>query len=226
MSRERLLDIAVATLVLCALVTTTLVVRREFFVGMASAAVPSRIKEWRDYSRDGHRMGPADAPVSVIVFSDFQCPYCAALMEGLRTLRSEHPREVAVIYRHFPLASHKAAVAAVRASECAAAQGRFEAYHDALFAGRDSIGHLPWESFAREAGITDLPRFRECAAETGPLPALARDTVAGKRLEVTGTPTLLINETRLQGLPPMDTLRSYVQRALETAQQSLVDASR
>lgn len=216
MSTDRLLNVAVSVLTLCALVTTGLVVRREFFSPRAASAAPTRIATWQAYAREGHRMGPAEAPVTIVVFSDFQCPYCAVLMERLGTLRKAHPTEVTVVYRHFPVAGHQHARQAARASECAGDQGRFEAFHDALFAERDSIGVVPWDRFAATAGVGDLPKFRECAMATGPVPALGRDTLAGKQLYVAGTPTLLINERRIQGAPPMDSLEIFVQRALRS----------
>lgn len=213
MSAERLLNVAVAALTACALVTTGLVVRRELFTPRAASAAPTQVSSWRGFAREGRRMGPAGAPVTVVVFSDFQCPYCAVLMERLKTLRSSHPADVAVVYRHFPVTGHTHAVAAARASECAGDQGRFEAYHDALFAAGDSIGVVPWERFAAAAGVPDLPRFRACAAGTAPLPALARDSAAARELRVSGTPTLLINGLRMVGAPPMDSLEAYVRRA-------------
>lgn len=208
------MNVAVAVLTACALVTTGMVVRREFFPAAGVAATgTSLVPAWRAYAREGHRMGPDAAPVTIVVFSDFQCPYCGVLMERLRALRSAHSSEVAVVYRHFPVDGHTHAVAAARASECAGAQGRFEAYHDALFAARDSIGRVPWERFAAEAGVRDLAGFRACAGGSGTVPALVRDSAAGRELRVSGTPTLLINELRLVGTPPMDSLESYVRAA-------------
>ncbi len=218
MSTDRLLNVAVGVLTVCALVTTGLVVRRELSTPRA-AAVPGtiRIPTWHAFAREGHRMGPAEAPVKIVVFSDFQCPYCAVLMERLRMVREARPTEVAVVYRHFPIDGHRHAVPAARASECAAEQGRFEPFHDALFAAQDSIGAFSWDRFATTAGVGDLPRFNACAAATGPVPALGRDTLAGNQLYVTGTPTLLINERRLQGVPSMDSLEVYVRQALRSA---------
>jgi protein-disulfide isomerase len=216
--RARVQDAALVILTLCALTTTALVARRELFPprAQAQAPPPARVEGWREYARDGHRMGPERAPVSIVVFSDFQCPYCAVLMARLREVRGAYPGEVSVVYRHFPLPTHPHAVAAARASECASAQGRFEAFHDALFAAQDSIGILGWDRFAAAAGVADLPRFAACAAATAPIPALERDTVAGRRLRVSGTPTVLINELRFQGALPTDTLHAYVRRALGT----------
>lgn len=213
------MNVAVGVLTACALVTTGLVVRRELAAPRtASAAAPVRIQGWHEFARQGQRMGPPKAPVTIVVFSDFQCPYCAVAMERLRQVRSAHPTEVAVVYRHFPVAGHRHAVAAARASECAGEQGRFEPFHDALFAAsRDSIGIVPWERYAEASGVADLPKFRECANGSGPVPALARDTLAARKLYVSGTPTLLINGLRVVGAPPMDSLEAYVGRALRAS---------
>jgi protein-disulfide isomerase len=215
---ERLLNAAVAILTGCALVVTALVVRRELATPRPASSAPMQIPSWRSFAQSGHRMGPAKAPVTIVVFSDFQCPYCAVLMERLQKVRSARPAEVAVVYRHFPVAGHAHAVAAARASECAGEQGRFEPFHDALFAAPpDSIGNVPWERYAEAAGVGDLSKFRECASATGPLTALARDTLAARKLYVNATPTMLINGLRVVGAPSMDSLEAYVGRALRSS---------
>jgi protein-disulfide isomerase len=117
------------------------------------------------------------------------------------------------VYRHYPLSTHPHARAAAKASECAGAQGRFEPFHDALFASTDSIGVVPWERFARIAGVPDVTRFKACAASEASVPALALDTAAGHELQVTGTPTMLVNERLITGVPPMDTLEAFVRQA-------------
>ena len=123
MKQESLLNVSLVMLVACAAVTTALVVRREVFLVHPAQTRPRTIPEWRDFSRDGHRMGPQKAPVTIVVFSDFQCPYCALLMDRLGVLRAKYPRDVAVVYRHYPLVEHRYSMAAARASECAASQG-------------------------------------------------------------------------------------------------------
>lgn len=212
--RERVLNGALVVLTLCAVIVTGLVVRREFFAPPPGQPRATTVEDWREYARDGHRMGPADAPVTVVVFSDFQCRFCAVLMASLRDLRNAYPDEVAVVYRHFPLSNHEHAAAAARASECAGAQGRFEPFHDALFASQDSIGAISWDRFASEAGVKDLAAFRACTMNSAPSPALARDSAAGGRLRVSGTPTLLINDQRFQGALPPPILDEHVRRAL------------
>ncbi|HEX5727256.1 MAG TPA: thioredoxin domain-containing protein, partial [Longimicrobiaceae bacterium] len=205
---------------LCAVIVTALVVRRELFPPRPAAPPPQEVAQvsgWRAYAANGHRFGPADAPVSIVVFSDFQCPACRALVTQLRVIRAEFAGQVAVVHRHSPLRIHPFAVEAARASECAAAQGRFEAYHDALFVDQPSIGLAPWSRFAANAAVPDLPAFERCVTTPGPVPALERDTLDAKALRVAGTPTVLVNGLRFTGTPPLDTLRAYVRRAVSAA---------
>lgn len=214
--QERALNVALLVLTACALVVTGLVVRREVVdpPARAHAARPVEVVSWREYGREGHRMGPPTARVTVVVFSDFQCPYCGALMRSLHEVRAAFPDEVAVVYRHYPLPNHPHALGAARASDCAATQGRFIEYHDALFAAQDSIGLVEWSRFAVSAGIQDLEAFQACAADTARSARIVRDVSAGGRLRVTGTPTLLINGLRFQGAMPAETLAAHVRRAL------------
>ena len=214
MNHERLIDAAMVVLVGCALVVTGLVVRRELFSKPTLPQPPQRVEDWREYARSGNRIGPADAAVTIVVFSDFECGFCAVAAERMRALRQEYPSDLAVVYRHFPLRTHAHAVPAARASECAAAQGRFEPFHDALFNQQDSIGAIPWARYAVVAGVEDLRGFDRCVNSATDVAALERDTVAGNRLGVRGTPTILVNDKRLRGAPPLDTLRHYVERAL------------
>lgn len=217
MRRERWLDLAVGVTVLCAVTVTTLVVRREIFKpNRAHAqAIPTRtVRDWRRYAAVGHATGPADAPVVITEFSDFQCPFCRELAGRLTRLRAHYPNRVRLVYRHFPLARHPQALAGARASECAARQGRFLSFHDALFANQDSLGIAPWTHYALLAGIADTSVFHACVVDSAPVPALARDTIAGHRLGVLGTPTLLINDLLIQGALPYDSLDTLVEGML------------
>ncbi len=198
--------------VICAVIITALVVRREFF-----SAPPQRqhefVTDWRGYAAHGQRMGATRAPVTVVVFSDFQCPACRVLADHLRAIRAEHPERVVVVYRHYPLPNHPFAAAAARASECAGEQGQFEAYHDALFQGQETIGSMLWTHFATSAKVPDLPAFERCVSGRSPVNALDRDVLSARQLGVEVTPTVLINGVRLDGTPPLEVLRRYVQRA-------------
>lgn len=201
-------------LVLCALTVTGSTLRRE----LQSPPRPVETqKDWLTYSKTGHRFGSANGRVVIVEFSDFQCPACAMFEKRLADLRKRYPNDLTLIYRHFPLDNHQFAAAAAQASECASAQSRFEAMHDALFAGRDSLGERSWSSFASNAGVSDIPKFEACMADSGATAPVRVDIEAGKRLGIRGTPTLLLDGHRITGVLPLDTLDAMIQRALRVA---------
>jgi protein-disulfide isomerase len=198
---------------LCAVTVTALVVRREL-VSSERPSLPEpdqvvMVPEWREYAAHGHRTGPEDATVTFVVFSDYQCPACRALEENLAILRAEFP-SLAVVTRHFPLPIHNSAIAAVRASECAALQDSFYDFHRVLFADQQRIGFWDWKAFAVTAGVPDVRSFEQCASAAGPIAALARDTLAGKTLGIFATPTILINGLRMVGSPSLLRLRELI----------------
>jgi protein-disulfide isomerase len=210
--------LSTAVLVMCAIIVTGLLARRELAPSstLSPSDVPVRVSEWRDYGVEGARMGPPNTPVTIVVFSDFQCPACRVLADRLRTVRGERGKDIAVVHRHHPLRSHPHAGMAARASECAARQGRFEAMHDALFQAQSSIGNRPWGEFAKDARIGDLPEFGRCMEDGGVDSVLARDAALASRLGVEATPTFLINDMRFVGALPLSTLEHHIARAVRT----------
>lgn len=151
-----------------------------------------------------HRvLGPADAPVSLVVFSDFQCPACAATEPLLKNLMARHEGRIRLSFRHNPLRMHRWAVHAVQAAEAAGAQGKFWPYHDILFERqRDWAGDqdpLPmFLSYARELGL-DEERFRRDVVESRWDGLREADVAVARRNNVRATPTIFINGNRLVG---------------------------
>lgn len=200
---ERFQNAVTAVVALCALAVTGLVLRREVFASSAGPQAEVRtVQGWQALARAGNPMGPAQPRVRVVEFSDFQCPFCAQAAMDLKQLRRKYPGQVAVIYRHFPLPAHRYAQTAAVASECAAEQGRFEAYHDLLFASQDSIGVTAWDTYADRAGVTDLPRFRGCLAGSSAAARVDRDRDIATRLGTRGTPTFVVNGKMFSGSNP------------------------
>jgi protein-disulfide isomerase len=202
--KPKLPDLATGLMVCCALVITAAVVRREFFPAPAVAAQPDTkprpADNWDQLSAAGQRMGPVRAPVQIVEFSDFQCPFCATFAETLRKLRAKYPDRVAVLYRHFPLEEiHPHARTAALATECAAQQGRFEAYHDRLFAQQDSIGSKAWERFAAEAGVGDVDAFTRCMRDERLLANVDRDKELADATGIRLTPSIIIDGTLIPG---------------------------
>jgi protein-disulfide isomerase len=208
-----------AILVVCALVTTGLVARREFFTlpgGSVQAATqePVFIENWRSELGHGVRLGSTSAPVQLIEFADFECPYCGEFHRKLKQLRERYPTQVSLTYMHFPIQGHRFALPAARVSECAAEQGRFEAMHDQLFGGQDSFGLKPWSDYATAAGVPDLAAFDLCIKRTDPVPRIEEDKELGTKLDLKGTPTLIVNGWMLAQPPTPEELDAMVKAVL------------
>ena len=214
------LDTAItAILVICALLTTALLIRREFFAappatGKAAESVPIFVNEWETQLNAGARMGPVDAPVKLIEFADFECPYCSIFHDTLKTLRERHPEQISVTYVHYPLPMHRFAEGAARAAECASKQGRFEAMHDRLFAGQSSFGLKPWTDFASVAGVPNMEAFKICVEDTVPIPALTAGKALAEKLAINATPTLIVNGWQLTRPPSVEELERMVASVL------------
>ena len=210
--------VVTVTLVVCALLTTSLVVRREFFTpflnGTRAEQQPRYIQEWRTDLAKGIRMGLADAPVQILEFADFECPFCASFHKDLKALRARYPTQLAVTYVHFPLPGHRFALPAARVAECAGDQGRFEAMYDVLFEQQDQFGLKPWSDFASEAGVADASAFETCIKRVDPIPRVTNGKALGNELDVQGTPTIIISGWKLGRPPTEQELDQMVQRIL------------
>jgi protein-disulfide isomerase len=155
-------------------------------------------------------MGPVQAPVQLLEFADFECPYCANLHKDVKALRVRYPFQVALTFVHFPLPMHRFAVPAAKVAECAGDQGRFEPIYDLLFEQQDKFGLKPWSEFASEAGITDNAAFETCVKRTEPILRVTEGKALGSQLDVQGTPTVVINGWKLGRPPTLDELDRMV----------------
>ena len=211
---EAIWNAATAVVMTLAVITGTLRLRAEF---LGRTAVPPAVRtrivsNWREFSTAGTRMGPANTAVTIVEFSDFQCPFCRIASGDLHNLRHRYPDHVSVVYRHFPIHTH--AREAAIAAECAGRVGSFEAFHDRLFAQPDSIGAKRWIRFAVEAGILDAVQFARCLSTRSVAVLVNQDSAAAVALGVEGTPTILINDLMVIGDPGFEQLNEYVKAAL------------
>lgn len=170
---------------------------------------------WRTYAAKGNRIGPADAKVVILELTDYQCPACARFEPTIRAVQEKYPRDVAVIYRHYPLdRPHPNAHAAAIASECAATQGSFESMHHTLFKRHRDFGSISWREFASEAGVPALDRFDGCMKDSSTAFRVAEDRKFAADIEAKATPTLFVNDVRFTGSVHPETLDSLVRVAL------------
>lgn len=215
---KRASDVATVVLGFGALLVSGMVVHREWAGERGSNTAVREVGEWEAVAATGTVLGDPDAPVRIVEFSDFQCPFCARVQSRLSDLRQRHPGKIAIVYRHFPLpAIHSHAVTAGIAAECAGEQGRFEPYHDALFQGQEVLGVRPWNDFAAEAGVADLERFDQCVAEERYRERLARDTRAGEEIGVDATPAFLVGNRLIVGTTAAELLDEWVAEAIREA---------
>lgn len=165
------------------------------------------------YAGGRPRLGPDDAPVTIVVFSDFACRYCQAAAADLAKLRRRWPGTVAVVMRHFPILDHgwPAALTAV----CAARQGRLEAVQRVLFRDADAFGAKPWAAYAWEIGVRDTSAFSRCLTDAATVEIVRLDVQAAEDLGIHATPAILVGRTLFLGNPGARRLRSSVLSSIE-----------
>ena len=166
--------------------------------------------------------GPSDAWVTVIEFSDFECPFCGDAAPLVSAILAELPADLRVLYRHFPLPQHPRAVPAALAAECARAQGpapdgHFWAMHDELFAHQTALLDAHLATYAGRIAGLDTTAWTACLATQPPRDRITADASSASSLGVPGTPTFVVNGTPVVG---GGGLRTAVQAALAYARQS------
>jgi protein-disulfide isomerase len=181
-------------------------------------AAPTRAPEIDDTAVDvaldgAPARGPNRAPVTIALFSDFECPYCVKAEATLRALEATYPRQVRVAFRHRPLPMHEHARLAAKASLAAEAQGRFWEYHDVLVAHRDALDRASLDGYARTVGL-DLARFGRDIDDPRFEARITADETQAAKLHVEGTPTAFVNGRRIVGAQPLAVYRAAVERAL------------
>jgi protein-disulfide isomerase len=159
---------------------------------------------------DDHVIGPDSAPVTVIAYCDFECPYCGRSFAMLKDLRTRLKGQMRFVFRHFPLIDkHPLAQQAAEAAEAAASQGQFWPMHDALFEHQDALEKDDLYRYA-DAAQLDVARFKEDLDRRAHLSRVMHDVMSGRRSGVTGTPTFFLNEALV---PEDERLEDLVRRA-------------
>lgn len=141
--------------------------------------------------------GDADAPVTITLFDDFQCPYCAKLVPTLDQVMAAYPKQVKVVFKHFPLSMHKFAKQAAVASIAARNQGKFWPLHDQLFANYNKLNDVKIRELAEAVGL-DMTRFDQDMANPALLQEVNNDIQLGAKAGVRGTPAAYINGRQLK----------------------------
>jgi protein-disulfide isomerase len=147
---------------------------------------------------DDHILGDKNAAVTIVEYSDYQCPFCARFHPTLQQTMKAYEGKVRWVYRHFPLSFHDEAENAAEAAECAGEQGKFWEYGDALVANQPSLGEDLYKKLAGDLGL-NAAQFDACRASDKFLEKIASDAKEGAAAGVTGTPGTLIFKTNAKG---------------------------
>lgn len=152
--------------------------------------------------------GPDNAPVTIVEFTDFQCPACARSQESLKKLFEDFPNQIKLHFKHFPLGMHVAALEASKAAECAHEQGKFWAYEELLFDqqmkwGPDIDVQTLLRAYGNDVGL-DSKLFDRCMGDKRILERIEKDKMEGQALKVGSTPTFFINGSRVVGYKQLE----------------------
>lgn len=159
-------------------------------------------------------LGPAAAPVTIVEFSDFQCPYCVAAVPQIQALMKEFPTQVKLVFKQYPLENHSQAAFAAAAALAAQNQGKFWQMHDALFAHHSDLSEPNVLTLAKGLGL-DMPRFQTDLKSPAVEQIVKRDIADGDRAGVPGTPTLYIDGQRFNGPVTLEVLRPVIEAELK-----------
>lgn len=160
-----------------------------------------------------HIQGPADSPVTLVEYGDYQCPYCGAAYPMLKEVQARLGERLRFVFRNFPITtSHPRAEQAAEAAEAAAAQGRFWEMHDLLYENQQRLDDDGLRSFAETLEL-DVERFDDELAEHVHADRVYEDFMSGVRSGVNGTPTFYINGTRHDDSYEVETLLAALERA-------------
>ncbi|HTO08956.1 MAG TPA: thioredoxin domain-containing protein [Myxococcota bacterium] len=162
----------------------------------------------------GPSRGPADAAVTVIEFSDYQCPFCKRAEPTVLELLKKYPTQVRLVYRHMPLDGlHPRARAAAIAAVCAEQQGKFWEYHDLLFANQQALGDADLEKYATDLGL-DAGKFKTCRQDPASETRVNVDAVAARQAGLTGTPAFFVNGILISGARPIEDFTRWIDQEL------------
>ncbi|MCC6316568.1 MAG: thioredoxin domain-containing protein [Gemmatimonadaceae bacterium] len=216
----RLENTASVVLTVAAVTIAVAIVKREFWSSPSpicestEPAPPTQLADWEELVEKGVFVGNPGAPVTVVEFSDLECPFCKKFHETLSAARTRYGDSLAFVHVYFPLPMHRFARPAARAAECARGQGRFYEFVSAVFAKQDSLGLRSWVDYAIDAKVGDTVTFRRCVADTVRLPLVEAGVAAAQQHSVRVTPTVIVNGWRFSRAPDDSLLAQTVETIL------------
>jgi len=176
----------------------------------AQVQVPDEVKRYDVPEDDDPSIGSEDAPITLVEFSDFQCPYCQRWhTEVWKQIQEAYPGQVRLVYRDFPLPGHPEAVPAAIAANCANEQDKYWEYHDLLFSGSAGLGTEAYLQFAQDLKL-DMEAFKQCIDEKRYEDEITADFTWASQTGVQSTPTFFMNGIPLVGAQGFDFFKQVI----------------
>jgi protein-disulfide isomerase len=157
--------------------------------------------------------GPKDAPLTVVLFSDFQCPFCSRVEPSITELEKTYPGKVRVFWKNFPLSFHNNAKPAAEAAMAAHEQGKFWQMHEILFKNQQNLDGASLEKYAKEIGL-DMAKFKAAMDSHKFVAQIEADTKQGSSVGVQGTPASFVNGHFINGAQPFDAFKKIADEEL------------
>ncbi len=162
--------------------------------------------------------GKADAPVSVVIFSDFQCPFCSKVVPTLKQIEEKYKDDVRIVWKHNALPFHNRAKPAALATIAANEQGKFWEMHDKLFANQQKLEDADLEGYAKELGL-DLDKYKKTVADPKSAAIVEKDMAIAEGVNARGTPNFFINGRNLRGAQPFESFESLLDEEIASAKK-------
>ncbi len=197
--------------------TPTVIVPDQSQVQAPAAAAPTSAPQYVRYKipTDGFpSLGPANAPITVVEFADFQCPFCRQWeQQTYKPLLDAYPGKIRIVYRDFPLTSiHPNAMPAAEAAQCANEQGQFWPFHDKLFSS-ETLSTDVYNQYAQQLGL-DMTKFDSCLTSHKYASQIQADSDFATNLGINSTPTFFINGLAIIGAQPLEEFKSVIDKEL------------
>ena len=174
----------------------------------------------------GHpSLGAKDAPVTIVEFTDFQCPFCKATENTLAQLRKKYGDKIRLVHMDFPLSFHSHALDAAKAARCANDQGKFWQFHDSLFANQGKLAPADLKAAAKTLGLNST-EFDACFDKAKFESEIKKDQAAGEKLGVDGTPAFFIDGRPLTGAQPLPQFEQLIDEELASGGEKQATAKR
>ena len=159
-------------------------------------------------------IGPDKAPVTIVEFSDYQCPYCQVWhQQTFDQLMANYPGQIRFVYRDLPLPGHPESLPAAEAASCAGEQGAYWQFHDSLFSGQYDLGRSAYEQYAANLGL-DTAAFTACLDDHRYQAEVKADAADAAKLGLNGTPSFVINGRILIGARPFEDFKTIIDEEL------------